>query len=438
MIEGKIMTDFILLFSIISIWIAVTEAIVIMIGAIRFMRRQNQSKVIFPKSMDHFPTVTVLVPAHNEEIVVAITAEHILRLNYPEDKVQIIMIADNCTDSTAAKLKELKSRPSYQHRNFQILERTGKGGKSGALNDALKLTTGEWICVYDADAAPEKNALMFLVQKALEKPDLYGAVFGRNKARNRGQNFLSKCINQELVTIQRVHHTGLWELFQVGTIPGTNFIVSTQLMREIGGWDENAITEDTAVSFEIMKKGKLIALAPQAEAYQQEPEQLSVYMKQRGRWSKGNFHVIMDNFHHLFDRTSWRIKLHVLYFAASYFWFMLAIIISDIIFLFNIGYQVARLFNPALQSPIQFSSDVYVYLVIAWALMYFIYVLQINLALASDIGQSNIENFIVSCVSYFTYSQLFLVISVKAFWVIIVDKITGREGNKWYKTQRFG
>lgn len=438
MIEGKIMTDFILLFSIISIWIAVTEAIVIMIGAIRFMRRQNKSKVIFPKSMDDFPTVTVLVPAHNEEIVVAITAEHILRLNYPEDKVQIIMIADNCTDSTAAKLKELKNRSSYQHRNFQILERTGKGGKSGALNDALKLTTGEWICVYDADAAPEKNALMFLVQKALEKPELYGAVFGRNKARNRGQNFLSKCINQELVTIQRVHHTGLWELFQVGTIPGTNFIVSTQLMREIGGWDENAITEDTAVSFEIMKKGKLIALAPQAEAYQQEPEQLSVYMKQRGRWSKGNFHVIMDNFHHLFDRTSWRIKLHVLYFAASYFWFMLAIIISDIIFLFNIGYQVARLFNPVLQSPIQFTSDVYVYLVVAWALMYFIYVLQINLALASDIGQSNIENFIVSCVSYFTYSQLFLVISVKAFWDIIVDKITGRDGNKWYKTKRFG
>jgi cellulose synthase/poly-beta-1,6-N-acetylglucosamine synthase-like glycosyltransferase len=77
------MTDFILLFSIISIWIAVTEAIVIMIGAIRFMRRQNKSKVIFPKSMDDFPTVTVLVPAHNEEIVVAITAEHILRLNYP-------------------------------------------------------------------------------------------------------------------------------------------------------------------------------------------------------------------------------------------------------------------------------------------------------------------------------------------------------------------
>ncbi|MFB5761980.1 glycosyltransferase family 2 protein [Paenibacillus medicaginis] len=432
------MTDFILLVTIISIWIAVTEAVVIMAGAIRFMNRQNRTNFVIPENMDDFPTVTVLVPAHNEELVVAITAEHILRLNYPEDKVQIIVIADNCTDQTADKLRDLKSRSSYRHRDFMVFERTGTGGKSGALNDALKLATGEWICVYDADAAPERNALLFLVQKALEKPELYGAVFGRNKARNRGQNFLSKCINQELVTIQRVHHTGLWELFKVGTIPGTNFIVKSELMREIGGWDEDAITEDTAVSFEIMKKGQLIALAPQAEAYQQEPEKLSVYMKQRGRWSKGNFHVIMDNFHHLFDKTSWRIKLHVMYYAASYFWFMLAIIISDIIFVINIIYQIVHLFFPDINSPLQFTSDVYVYLVVAWALMYFIYVLQINLALASDIGQSNTENFVISCLSYFTYAQLFLIISVKAFGSIILDKVAGRQSNKWYKTQRFG
>lgn len=149
--------------------------------------------------------------------------------------------------------------------------RTGTGGKSGALNDALKQATGEWICVYDADAAPEKNALLFLTQKAMEQPERYGAVFGRNKARNRGQNFLSRCINLELVTIQRVHHTGLCQLFKLGTIPGTNFIVKTALIQDIGGWDEHAITEDTAISFEILTRGQLIALAPQAEAYQQEP-----------------------------------------------------------------------------------------------------------------------------------------------------------------------
>lgn len=431
------MTDFFLVISIISIWIAVLESIIIMAGAIAFIHKQNRQKLVNPSNLENFPTVTVMVPAHNEELVIQATAEHILQMNYPHHKMQVIVIADNCKDHTAERLRALKANERYRDRDFLILERTGTGGKSGALNDALKQATGEWICVYDADAAPEKNALLFLTQKAMEQPERYGAVFGRNKARNRGQNFLSRCINLELVTIQRVHHTGLWQLFKLGTIPGTNFIVKTALIQDIGGWDEHAITEDTAISFEILTRGQLIALAPQAEAYQQEPEDLKVYMKQRERWAKGNYSVVTDNIHHLFDRTSWRIKLHVLYYAASYFWFMIAIIISDIIFVANIVYQIIALFNPAVVSPFRFEGDVYMYLIIAWALMYYIYVLQINLALATDIGQSNTRNFILSCVSYFTYAQLFLVISVKAFYSMIVDKITGRE-SKWYKTERFG
>lgn len=431
------MADGILIFSIISIWIAVLEAIIIMVGAIRFMSRQNKAGIVFPESMDEYPTVTVMVPAHNEEIVVGITTEHILNLNYPQHKVQVIVIADNCTDGSIALLHKLKARPEYKDRDFMIIERNGTGGKSGALNEALRHTKGEWICVYDADAAPEQNALMFLMQKALEKPDKYGAVFGRNKARNRGQNFLSRCINLELVTIQRVHHTGLWELFKVGTIPGTNYIVKTALIQDIGGWDPDAITEDTAITFDILTRGQLIALAPQAEAYQQEPEQLSVYMSQRQRWSKGNYQVIIDNIHHLFNTSSWRIKIQVLYYAASYFWFMIAIIVSDIIFVANIIYQVIALFNPNVLSPFQFLGDVYIYLVISWALMYYIYVLQINLALASDIGQSNTRNFVLACLSYFTYAQLFLIISVKAFYSLIVDIILKRK-TSWYKTKRFG
>ncbi|MMZ70792.1 hypothetical protein D1872_339410 [compost metagenome] len=69
--------------------------------------------------------------------------------------------------------------------------------------------------------------------------------------------------------------------------------------------------------------------------------------------------------------------------------------------------------------------------------MYYIYVLQITLALSADIGQLNTRNFIVACISYFTYAQLFLIISVKAFISLIGDKILRRE-TKWYKTQRFG
>lgn len=433
------MADALLMFCIISIWGAVFQSILIMVGAVRFIFRQSRKEWTIPDAdqMAHFPKVTVLVPAHNEELVIAATAEHILRLNYPKDKVQLIVIADNCSDGTAGRLKALNSKATYRDRDFMVFERSGTGGKSGALNDALAFAKHEWICIFDADAAPERNALYFLIEKAMEDPKTYGAVFGRNKARNRGQNFLSKCINLELVTAQRIYHTGLWELFKLGTIPGTNFIVKTDLILEIGGWDTEAITEDTAISFEIMTRGQLIALAPQAEAYQQEPEQLSVYLKQRERWAKGNFSVVMENIHHLFDRSSWRIKLHVLYYAASYFWFLLSIIVSDIIIGVNLVYWMIALFKPDVVSPFQFADDVYVYLMVAWGLMYYLFVLQINLALATDVGQSSIQNFILSCLSYFTYAQLFLLISLRALYSFVVDKVTGRKA-KWYKTQRFG
>lgn len=433
------MADALLMFCIISIWGAVFQSILIMGGAVRFIFRQSRKEWTIPDvdQMAHFPKVTVLVPAHNEELVIAATAEHILRLNYPKDKVQLIVIADNCSDGTAGRLKALNSKAAYRDRDFMVFERSGTGGKSGALNDALAFAKHEWICIFDADAAPERNALYFLIEKAMEDPKTYGAVFGRNKARNRGQNFLSKCINLELVTAQRIYHTGMWELFKLGTIPGTNFIVKTDLIREIGGWDTEAITEDTAISFEIMTRGQLIALAPQAEAYQQEPEQLSVYLKQRERWAKGNFSVVMENIHHLFDRSSWRIKLHVLYYAASYFWFLLSIIVSDIIIGVNLVYWMIALFKPDVVSPFQFADDVYVYLMVAWGLMYYLFVLQINLALATDVGQSSIQNFILSCLSYFTYAQLFLLISLRALYSFFVDKVTGRKA-KWYKTQRFG
>ncbi|MDU5946231.1 MAG: glycosyltransferase family 2 protein, partial [Paenibacillus macerans] len=75
------MADLLLLFSIISIWAAVFEAILIMCGAVRFIFRQSRQEwtVPDPEGMKHFPRVTVMVPAHNEELVIAATAENILR-----------------------------------------------------------------------------------------------------------------------------------------------------------------------------------------------------------------------------------------------------------------------------------------------------------------------------------------------------------------------
>ena len=53
----------------------------------------------------------------------------------------------------------------------------------------------------------------------------------------------------KIVVTQRVHHVGMWHLFKIGRIPGTNFIIQTEFVKSIGGWKNGALTEDTDISF---------------------------------------------------------------------------------------------------------------------------------------------------------------------------------------------
>ncbi|RRK10279.1 glycosyltransferase family 2 protein [Lactiplantibacillus garii] len=424
--------------AIITIWLSVGVTVVTLIGGVKFILKQLKTPVpVTLPPLARTPRVTVVVPAHNEALVIQATVRAILNLNYPADQLEILVYADNCQDQTAARVRQLKAEPEFRNRDLRVIERSGSGGKAGVLNDALALASGEYLCVYDADAAPEANALYFLVQKVLEDPQRYAAAFGRNKTRNYQQNFLTRCIHLEIVNTQRIQHTGMWQLFKIGRIPGTNFIINKQVVVDLGGWNDGALTEDTALSFRLMRAGKLIALAHQAEAFQQEPETLFAYYHQRKRWARGNYEVIFNNVKHLFDRTPWRVKLEILYYLCVYFWFSVAIIVSNALFILNSTLAGFQLVLPRVHPLVSLGTPLAVLFMINWLLMFYLYLLQMNIALASDYGQATVTNFVYSVVAYFTYAQLFIIVSVVALFDMLRDKLTGKRQTKWYKTARF-
>lgn len=432
-------SQIIMIITLFSIWLSLGWAILILISSVHFWMKRSDFKVD-TSPLEDYPMVTIVVPAHNEDVVIAQTTKAILDLNYPHDKVELLLFADNCSDDTYQEMLKVQALPQYAGRNMTITDRTGTGGKAGVLNDALEMAEGEYICVYDADAMPEKNALYFLIKKVMENPERHVAAFGRNKTRNANQNFLTKCINQEIVVTQRVYHVGMWHLFKIGRIPGTNFIINTEFVKSIGGWKNGALTEDTEISFKIMQSGKLIALAYNSEAFQQEPETLRSYYMQRKRWAKGNYEVVIDNFKHLFGRGNWRVKLEVFNYSCIFFWFNLAIVLSDIIFFANITAMLLHLFVPDIRIPFAFDyNNIYVSQVMLfnWILMILLYLLQINIALASQFGQATSKQIWLALVSYITYSQIFIVVSIDAVSSVIMDKILRREGTKWVKTKRF-
>lgn len=427
---------YVFILSIFSIWTSVLMNVVLVIGAIGFVAKERKNKVDLDKYNNQLPSVTIMIPAHNEERVIATTLEKILDLNYPRNLVQIIAINDNSSDNTGIEIKKVQDNNRKREINVITTNKeTGGRGKAHALNLALEQASGEWICIFDADAAPERNTLKFLINRTFESKR-YAAVFGRNKARNRNRNFLTKCINLELVASQRLINPGKWHLFKLGQIPGTNFIINKEILHEVGGWDTKAITEDTDLGFSLMKRKYLICYEGRAETYQQEPEKVSVYVKQRTRWAKGNLYVVFKNFPYLFSRGNWRIKFDILFYWLTYIWYLFFIIVSDIIFIFNIGSIILGALNPHLDIAGKMSLGVNFNFHLSFLLMYTIFVLQINVALASDKGQSTAENFLISCVSYFTYAQLFIVISLKAVYSYLSDIILKREA-KWYKTERF-
>lgn len=432
-------SQLIMIITLVSIWLSLIWSLVTLSSGVHFWLKHSDFKVdVSP--LKYYPKVTIVVPAHNEDVVIAQTASAILDMNYPHDKVELLLFADNCEDDTYQEMLKVKAMPEYATRDITITDRKGTGGKAGVLNDALKIAKGDYICVYDADAMPEKNALYFLVKKVLEDPERHVASFGRNKTRNANQNFLTRCINQEIVVTQRIQHVGMWHMFKIGRIPGTNFIINTEFVKSIGGWRNGALTEDTDISFKIMQSGKLIALAYNSEAFQQEPETVKSYYMQRKRWAKGNYEVVISNFKHLFDKSNWRVKLEVAYYSCVFFWFNAAIILSDIVLLSNVIAIIVHLFVPSVHIPFTFdSNNIYIaqLMLFNWLLMIMLYLLQINIALASQFGQATSKQIWLALISYFTYSQLFIIVSIDAVTSVTLDKLFHRDGTKWVKTKRF-
>ena len=432
-------SQILMIFTLISIWISLAWGLVILFSAVHFWFKHSDFRVD-TTPLPYYPKVTIVVPAHNEDVVIAQTAKAILDLNYPHDRVELLLFADNCSDNTYQECLSVKAMPEYAGRDLTIINRSGTGGKAGVLNDALEMATGDYICVYDADAMPEKNALYFLVKEVMKDPERRVASFGRNKTRNANQNFLTRCINQEIVVTQRVHHVGMWHLFKIGRIPGTNFLIQTEFVKSIGGWKNGALTEDTDISFKIMQSGKLIALAYNSEAFQQEPETLKSYYMQRKRWAKGNYEVVLSNFKHLFGKGNWRVKLEVFNYSCIFFWFNFAIVLSDLIFFANIIAMLVRIFVPDFDIPFAFdANNIYItqLMLFNWIFMIGLYLMQIMIALASQFGQATSKQVWLALLAYFTYAQLFIVVSIDSITSIVMDKILRRKETKWVKTKRF-
>jgi len=412
-------SEYLFIFSLFSIWSLLLINIILAMGGYIFYFKNFDKEI---KEIDEYPMISILVPAHNEAKVIGRTVESLLLLNYPKSKMELIVINDNSSDNSKEILENIKDR--YNNYNFTIINTdslTGGKGKSNALNIGYTISKGDFIAVYDADNTPDKNALRYLVQTIVMNDEL-GAVIGKFRTRNKNKNLLTKFINIETLSFQWMSQAGRWQLFNLCTIPGTNFILRRSIIEEIGGWDSKAIAEDTEISFRIYKLGYKIKLVPQSITWEQEPETVKVWIKQRTRWAKGNIYVLMKYIKNIFKQGRNKIVFDIAYFFSVYFLFLTSVIISDILFVLSISKLVE------ISIPINFF--------LIWILSYLLFIIEVSISLTIEKGEATMENIFIVAIMYFKYSQLWLFVAIKGMIEYLKDIIFKREV-KWYKTERF-
>lgn len=388
-------------------------------GYFHFFRYEN----VIPewkKAMKTLPKVSVLIPAHNEAVVIENTLKSMVRLDYPKEKLEVIVINDNSSDATGSIARKIAAQHPFIKVVDTVAPYAGKG-KSSALNYGFQASTGEYIIVYDADNTPEPKAVYYLVM-GLMNDEKAGAIVGKFRVANAKKSLLTRFINIETITFQWMAQAGRWFWFKMATIPGTNFAIRRSIIEELGGWDEKALSEDTELSIRVYNLGYYIRFFPAAVTWEQEPETWKVWWRQRTRWARGNQYVITKFLLQFFKLQRKAIVFDLIYFFFTYFLFFFGVILSNTIFIVNLFYDL--------------NLTIGIVSLVLWGLAFLLFVTEVFITLSIEKTEMTTENFFIVILMYFSYSQLWIVLVMNALFLEIKRVILKQE-IKWYKTERF-
>jgi len=235
--------------------------------------------------MCYHPTVSILIPARNEDAVVGRLLQRTTELTYPKDKLEIVLIDDASTDQTGRIADEFSKMYDFVkvvHRSRQ----DGGRGKCDALNDGLKHVSGEIVLCFDADYYPQLDIVEKLVAYFID-PEV-GAVQGRVTVLNEPATLVSRLVALERIGGYRVDQLARDDLRLIPQYGGTVGGFRRDLLESLGGWDPNVLAEDTDLTFRVVLAGYRVRYVNEAECYEEAVEDWRAFWRQRSRWAKGH------------------------------------------------------------------------------------------------------------------------------------------------------
>ena len=273
------------------------------------------------RNMTYAPSVSFIIAAYNEELVIDKKLKNTFKLDYPVEKMQIIVVSDGSNDSTPDIVKQ------YSEKNVLSLHEYQRAGKSAALNRACEQASGDILIFSDANNDYDKQAIRLLVRHFADTE--VGAVtgckhiydnVGRQSARGDGLywKYESRIKSAE-------SHLG-----SITAAEGEILAVRRNLFTPI---PRGYINDDAAITFNIMKKGYRVLYEMEAKAYEEASKNIIDDFHVKVRMATGGYQTLMHEFSYLIPPRSW--------FAFSFFshkilrWltphFMLLVLITSLV-----------------------------------------------------------------------------------------------------------
>jgi biofilm PGA synthesis N-glycosyltransferase PgaC len=231
------------------------------------------------QSWDHYPAVTILIAAFNEEDSILQTLRSLALQTYPGE-IEAIVIDDGSTDRTAHIVESL-NLPW-----LRLLRQTTNLAKSAALNRGLAAARFDLIITLDADSYLYKDALRNLVERYLSDPPGTRAVAGTMLVQNSRETWVTKAQEWDyfhgIAAIKRMQ-----SLFH-GTLvaQGAFSIYDRAAIEEVGGWVE-CVGEDIVLTWAMLARGWRVGYAEDACCFTNAPNDLKSFVGQRRRWARG-------------------------------------------------------------------------------------------------------------------------------------------------------
>ena len=234
-----------------------------------------------------FHHFAVLICARNEAAVIADLLDSIRSQSYPQDLIDVFVMADNCSDDTA---DIASSRGVHVYTRFDS-EKVGKGYALEALMNHIREDCPEGFdgyFVFDADNILERD---YIEQMNRKFSDGHEIVTGFRNSKNFADNWISAgnalwfMWDSQYLNYPR-HLLGI-----SCTVSGTGFLFSRKIAEKLGGWPYHMLTEDWEFSFDQVTGGEKIAFCRQAVLYDEQPTSFVASCRQRIRWLRGLLEV---------------------------------------------------------------------------------------------------------------------------------------------------